>query len=121
MHKLIALALLFASSAFAHDAVLTWTHPVEYDDGQPLPVTDIRETRVEYGRCVDQEFPTVPEGSLVVPGPAASVGVVGLLNGWWCFRAFTVSTEGVESEASATALAHYVGKPKPPTSLVAAK
>ena len=121
MHKLIALAVLFASSAVAHDAVLTWEHPTEYDDGQPLPVTDIRETRVEYGRCVEQAFPAQPEGTLVVPGPAASVGIVGLTNGWWCFRAFTVSTEGVESDPSGTAVAHYVGKPKPPSNLVAAQ
>ena len=115
MPKLLALAVLFASSAVAHDAVLTWDHPTKYEDGQPLVVSDIRETRIEYGRCEDQAFPAQADGSLVVPGPAAAATLAGFSNGWWCFRAFTVTTEGVESDASNTAVVHYIGKPKPPT------
>jgi hypothetical protein len=117
---LLALALfalaycLLAVPAHAHDAVLTWDHPTEYEDGQPLVVTDLRETRIEYARCDNQAFPAQPEGSLAVPAPATTASVAGFANGWWCFRAFAVTTEGVESSSSNVAVVHYVGKPKAP-------
>lgn len=114
-----ACGLLMAFAANAHDATLDWVHPTEYTDGQPMPLEQVRETRIEYARCVEQQFPAQAEGSLVVPGPVATASVAGLPNGWWCFRAFTVSAEGVESDPSATAVVHFIGKPNPPQNLVA--
>lgn len=92
MSPLLALSII---------ATVAWTHPVEYTDGSPLPLTEIQATEVRYGRCTDggvaDDAPFV-----AVPPPPAVASIPLPDGGRWCFQARTVSVEGVPSEWSST-------------------
>lgn len=92
MSALLALSII---------ATVTWTHPTEYTDGTPLPLTEIQATEVRYGHCTDGG---VAEGSpiVTVPPPSAVAEISLPDGGVWCFQARTLAG-GVPSDWSSTA------------------
>ena len=112
---LALLCLTFVGLAQAADATLTWEHPTAYEDDSPLPPADLKETVLEWGRCVSGAFPPNAEGSKAIPAPATTGAVTGLAaNVQWCFRAATVVVAGEQSAWSETATGIWLRKPKPP-------
>jgi len=113
--------LLVSVVANAETVQLTWVNPTLYVDGTALPVTDINQTRIEYGTCAGGP-PYVfgmKVGEFIAAGGATHVISPSLGAGLWCFQAFTMA-KGVESPPS---LSTFVGIsspfPNPPTNLQA--
>lgn len=103
------------SAAHAADATLTWQHPTQREDNSALPLSEIRETQIDWGRCATgNTFPATPAGTKAVPAPATTTVVTGLDYGTWCFRARSVDTAGLVSNNSGTVWKQYVAPPKPP-------
>lgn len=118
--KRLALALLalFASSAFAGSAVVSWTNPTQNVDGSSIPASgagSLVSTRVEVGTCSGTAFGT-RISEVVVPAPATSTTIDNLAPGPHCFRAFSRNTFGQESAASNVAAKTIpTPVPNPPT------
>lgn len=83
--------LLLAGSAFAGQAVVTWTNPTARTDGSALTAAQIGSTEVEYGTCSGTAFGTVT-GTQAVTGAATTLTVLNLAAGTYCFRARTHDT-----------------------------
>lgn len=77
----------------------TWTNPTNYTDGSALPVTDITQTRIEYGTCAGSgnslTLVTVL-GQFLGSGGSTTATSAALAPGTYCLRAFTTA-KGVES------------------------
>lgn len=87
-----ALALfLIAGSAFAGQAVVTWTNPTARTDGTALTAAQIGSTEVEYGTCSGTAFGTVT-GTQAVTGAGTTLTITGITAGTYCFRARTHDT-----------------------------
>lgn len=122
----LLLAALCASPAFAqvggHDgdtktALVEWVHPTEYVDGTPLPLAQIRETRITYTHVEGRLAPQ----TVVVPAPSASVVVSGLFCGSFRFSAVTVAISDDASDPTQAVLHNTTvtcsNKPNPPTAV----
>jgi hypothetical protein len=111
---LAAVALfLIAGSAFAGQAVVTWTNPTARTDGSPL--TNLAGTEVEFGTCSGTAFGTVI-GAQAVTGTATTLTITGLTAGTYCFRAQSVDANNLHSAWSAVASKVVpVAPPNPPT------
>ena len=106
--------LLLAGSAFAGQAVVTWTNPTTRTDGSALTAAQIGSTEVEYGTCSGTAFGT-PTGAQSVTGAATTLTVTNLAAGTWCFRARTVDTGSNHSAWSAVVSKVVpVAPPSPP-------
>jgi len=112
----VILVVSCASRADAADANVTWTHPTQRIDSTPLPLTEIKETQVDYAQCTAGAltFPATPVGTVKVPAPATNTIVTGLGYGTWCFRARTVDTGGLMSDNSGQISKTVLAPPKPP-------
>jgi hypothetical protein len=114
---LILLLVALVHVAKAADATVTWAHPTQRIDGSSLPLSSIKETRVEFGSCAGTAFGTLA-GTMTVAAPATSITVPGLSYGTWCFQAYTVDTLNQMSVASAVATKSFLAPPKAPASVV---
>lgn len=104
--------------ARAADATLNWTQPTSRTDGTALPLTEIRETQIDYAPCTAvNTFPATPTGTRVVTGSSSGAIITGLTYGTWCFRARTVDTTGAASVNTGTVYRVYLAPPNPPTLL----
>jgi len=114
----IAVVLLLAlvvTVAKAENATVSWTHPTQRVDNSPLPLSEIRETQVDWGLCVAGAFPGVPVGTAATPAPGTSQTIPNLTYGTWCFRARTVDTGSRLSDNSLTVNKIIIAPPKPPS------
>lgn len=113
----LVMLILWAATAtaYAADANITWSHPTQRVDNTALPLSDIKETQIDYATCTAGTFPATPLGTKTVAAPAASAVISGLGYGVWCFRARTVDTSGLQSENSTVVSKQYLAPPKPPT------
>jgi hypothetical protein len=95
-----ALALfLLAGSAFAGQAVVTWTNPTTRTDGSALTSAQIGSTEVEYGTCSGTAFGTVT-GTSATTGAGTSLTISNLAPGTYCFRVFAIEAGGGTSGPS---------------------
>lgn len=118
---LLGLIALAARNAEAATVNVSWAHPTQYVDGTPLPVADVKETRVEVGTCgpTAGSMGTV-EATRTVAGPATSTSVDVPGFGAKCARAYTVSKYDTVSEASVVATRTYPApNPRPPVVTIA--
>lgn len=121
MHKLIAIVLaLLAVPAWA--VTVSWANPVQNTDNSPIPATGpgaLKETRIEWGSCTGSgstvAFGT-KAGETKITTPATQATVT-LNAGRYCFRAFAVNAQGVDSDPSSLA-EMVIYKPKPPSNIV---
>lgn len=116
-HKItLFLATLFLTvGAYANTADITWTHPTQRVDGTALPITEIKETQIDWAKCaVNNTFPTTVEGTRAVPAPATTTSIGPLTYGTWCFRARTIDTAGRVSDNTGPVWKQYLAPPKPP-------
>lgn len=98
---LLLVSLVMCSRAHAGTATVSWTHPTTYTDGSALALTDISQTRIEYGTCAGTAFGT-KAGEQIATGTATTVTITNLAVGTWCFRGYTTA-KGVESGPSVVA------------------
>jgi len=87
------LAIAGSTLSYAGDAILTWSHPTTYEDGTPLPVSEILGTIVYYGTTAGGPYTT----SVSVPAPATTVTITNLAKGNWYFVATCIATNNLES------------------------
>lgn len=108
--------LLFGAHAFAGDADLSWDHPTTYTDGSALLLSDIQNTRIEFGTCAGAAFGT-KIGETTVTGTASTTVIRGLPPATYCFRAY-VTAKNLESLASnVVSKVILQAPPSPPTNL----
>lgn len=120
---MLALVLWVAVSldAKAADATLTWTNPTQRENGDPLPIAELKEIQIDYGKCLAGNiFPSVPDGTKAFAAPATTGVITGLAYGTWCFRARAVDTASQASVNTGTVWKQYLAPPKPPTILTVA-
>lgn len=115
---LIALIGMKIAHAAGASTTLSWTYPVQYTDGTPLALSEIKEVLIQWRRPGN----TLIEGSVHVAAPATSVVINGLACGRFAFTATTVvKTNNILSEE--TFPVFYVTgvtcPPMPPTNLTA--
>lgn len=108
--KLFLALLLFGGTALAATLSATLQHATTYEDGTPLAVADITQSRVEYGTCVGAAFGT-KAGEWVIAGNATTGSKSGIAPGTYCTRAYTTA-KGVESLAS-NVVAKTINQPAP--------
>jgi hypothetical protein len=82
------LLLISSLTANAEQISVSWTHPTERDDGTPLALSEIRETRIF---CTGAATPVV-----IIPAPA-TVALIELPLGETKCNARTVDTNGTRS------------------------
>ena len=106
---IIALPVMAAGTT----ANLTWQHPTSRIDGSALPLSQIKETLIEWRRVGS----SVLVGSIRVNAPATSTAVSGLICGDYDFVAYTVATDASQSDPTNTVqyATSVVCKPNPPT------
>jgi hypothetical protein len=110
MRILVLFALIVLSvKALAEPVPVVWEHPTERVDGAALPITEISATRIEWAREGDPFT-----NSLTVPAPATEASV-DIASGRWCFRAFTVGTDGLTSLPTTVLCLKVNAKPNSPT------
>jgi hypothetical protein len=102
--------------AQAADATAIWTNPTQRVDGTALAPGELRETQIDYAKCVTgtNNFPAIAEGTKAFAYPAATGVIPGLAYGKWCFRARAIDTGSVASDNSGTVWVQYLAPPKPP-------
>ena len=119
---LVASGCLFASPALATIVNTTWTNPTTRTNGDALPASELRGTRVERGTCDGALFGTVQSEGIASAGATALTFDLG--PGLYCFRAFaravdranpTAFFESFASNVASRALAD--APPNPPTGL----
>lgn len=110
--KKVLVGLLFASSAQAGDAFVSWTYPTSYEDGTILPITEVSEVTVYYGQTATGPYPN----KKIILSPATNTIITNLGKGKWFFSATITATNGLESAQSIEVNKQVWGtsKPKPP-------
>lgn len=105
---LLALISTAAFAAGTGTADLSWVNPTQYSDGSSLPVSEIQNLKIMYGKCPDGQMPTtvtaiaVPKAGGTLP---TSLTVTGLDNGSkYCYAMSTVSVSNGESVRSNVAV-----------------
>lgn len=91
--KSFLLGLFFAGAVHAGDALLSWTLPTTYEDGTPLPVSEISGTVIYYGTTAGGPYPN----TVVIGAPATTATVPNLTKGNWYFVATCIATNNLES------------------------
>jgi hypothetical protein len=94
--------LAFAVSSLAATVEVTWTHPTQFEDGTPLTITQLAQTRIEVGTCSSPGVFGTKQGEKIVPAPTAAT-TIDVAPGTWCYRGFsraTAAAGGGESRAS---------------------
>lgn len=91
--KSFLFGLLFAGVVHAGDAALSWTLPTTYEDGTPLPVSEILGTVVYYGTTPGGPYPN----TVTVAAPATTATITNLAKGNWYFVATCIATNNLES------------------------
>lgn len=97
---LAACLVWLGNAAYAGSATATWTNPTQREDGSALAPSDIASTRVEWGTCNGSAFGTLAGSQSTTSGAATSLTISGLAAGTYCFRAYTVLGNGLQSVAS---------------------
>jgi len=111
MKRLLLLAALLPISAFAATVNVTWVQPTTYEDGSPLPASEIQHYRLAWS------VRGVAQPDIIVPVGATYTLNTGTLTGRTCVTLFTVATDDQESEPSNTACKN--ARPGRPTNLTA--
>lgn len=95
---MLVVAMAFASLAHAATLTGSFTLPTQYEDGSPLPASNIKHIRVEVGTCSLSAQFLAKEGEQLVPPPATTWTVtVPRTFGQFCARAQTETTLGTLS------------------------
>lgn len=115
--RILGLLMLMPLSAWAGEAVLTWTNSSMRIDGSPLASSEIAATLIEYGLCADGKVPASPQ-TATAQGSAMTLTIQDLGAGAWCFQASTRDTDGLTSAPSNVASKTIVpAAPAPPSNL----
>jgi len=118
---ILLLVLVLFSVARAAEVNVSWTHPTQYTDNTALGVANLKETQVQYGTCTTATTPTfnVLTAEVVVPAPAATVKLLAVSPGTYCFRARVTDLQLRVSNWSVVVSKAIVEiKPKAPTTVV---
>ena len=110
---------------YPRDAIVCWTHPTHYEllPGQttadPIQDGDLANTRITGERqnalvVIDELVPVTG-----VPGSAQCKTFVGSIPqpGTYTFVGYSITVDDISSEASASAVKRYTGKPQVPNAL----
>jgi len=119
--SIIAVLLLFATSAFAQqsyprDITLSWENPSQYTDGSIIEAGDLDSIRVECFRGNDTVatfVSTVPDTGEGAPQSEVFAGVIPQPGTYTCI-AYAIVVDGTESDPSNSVAKKYIGKPLPP-------
>ena len=113
MKKLFWCLLLCSPLVFAlGEKTFTFTPPDQYEDGTPLPQSDIASYDIECDGALLANLPNVPLNTDTYQAPQGTFAT-----GDHACQAFTVTTEGVRSGPSNTVnFTVAPGVPSPPTS-----
>ena len=114
--------LLFATSAMAGEAQLSWTQPTQNTDGSAIPASGtgrLTGNRVEWGTCSGTAFGT-KAGEQVFATPTTAYTVPNLAPGTWCFRAYASTTYGESGPTNAVQKVIAPPMPNPPSGLTVA-
>ena len=120
MTILVCLTLLGAALTTAYATEVRWSAVTEYVDGTPIPASDAVSYRIEWAKCGPGGAFTVPrEGfHVAAPGTTSATVPAGDTPGLWCFRMYSITAAGVESNPTADVLKFVEEapkQPKPPT------
>jgi fibronectin type 3 domain-containing protein len=111
---LIALVclLLMPLSAIAADATVSWDAPLAYEDGTPLPLSEISSYKIYQSTSSTGPFAV----AATVSGASTSMTIINLARGTYYFYVTTVATNGQESISSnqVSKTISNTGKPKAP-------
>jgi len=111
----IVLALFLSGVTGAEDVTVNWTHPTARTNGVALPLSEIKETQLDWGVCAaGNTFPATPVGTRAIAAPATTTTIVGLGYGTWCFRARTADTINLVSANTGTVFKVILAPPNPP-------
>ena len=118
MKKLLVLALIpvaaLAQQMFPQDLSLSWTHPTQYTDLTPIEPGDLRGTLLQ---CSRNDNTLIVNEEVPFGGPVEQsytfVGVIPQPGTYTCI-AFSITIDGVMSDASNEVVRKYTGKPLPP-------
>lgn len=97
MKALLFALLAFPVLAWSASTTLNWTHPARYVDGTPLTLPEIAQTRIEFGTCAGNVFAKLGQVTKAAPATTTVATVPAATN---CYRAFTSTVGGVESDAT---------------------
>lgn len=110
MKRLPLFLALLPFTASALDVTVTWTHPTSREDDTPLALSEIASTKIEWGLCSTATYPS----SVTVLAPATLKLLTGLSSGLYCFRAYTIDTDGLMSDPTGVVQKNLKAKPRPP-------
>jgi hypothetical protein len=106
---LLGLFLLYwAGPALAYMPRITWTHPTQLTNGQPLPLSAITGTRIEYGTCTGSTWNSTAWGFTLLGtkretwGPNVQPGQV------WCYRLKTLTNRPENPDSDWTVPVRFV-------------
>ena len=115
---LLAMVFGFMAQAHAGDVTVRWELATTYEDDEPLPAEEISAHRVEWSKCETNDAFGAKEGEVTVPMPSQSAIVARLTAGRYCFRAYTIATNSLESEPSNVVAKRVTGRPGRPIVIV---
>lgn len=92
--------------------ILTWTIPNQRTDNTPLPASEYKATRIQWGTSPSGPFSL---GQQTVTGTATTVTIARTSYGQRCYVAVAVDTGDRESEPSNAACKSLTAPPKAPT------
>lgn len=107
MKWLFALCLLSGVAA-ADSLTWTWTTPTQREDGTALPLSEIKEYKVNWTLNGTALTP------VIIPGTLTTYTLSGLAPGRYCANLTTVDTDGLESAPTGDVCRK--ARPKPPGS-----
>lgn len=112
MRKFLLLTL-FSMRLYAGDAIVSWDYPTTYEDGSPLPMSEVLGVIVYYGTTPGGPYTS---NKLVAP-PATTVTITNLSPGTWYFVATVMASNNLESSYSNEVIKSVAStsKPKKPT------
>lgn len=117
-NSVLALAALIAGCSTGNTAppndTLFWTLATQREGGAPLPLSEIKETLINWG----PRGGPYTAGSVSVPAPATTVDIPrGPAPGTVCYIAFTVDTNNLTSDPTNEVCVTVNTKPKAPSGL----
>lgn len=102
------------AQGYVGSARTSWFMPNEYTDGSNLPLAEIMNTAIFYGRRCDAALLQSSPNMDIVAAPATAYRVPNLPAGPWCFAARVADTEGIESGLSNMASTTVQSRPVSP-------
>lgn len=114
---MICVAALVATFAYAGEIVIEGTPPTQREDGTALTPVEIAGYRIEWGTCSGTQFGTRISDVIATAFPYT---ITGLAAGDYCIRAYTRTTDGLESQPTNVVTKTLLpSRPLPPNPLYA--